>query len=304
MVWVDRAGRAMPVDTAWKFDLTRFAADHGWALSPDGSRLAIGLSTDTGDDIWVKQLPHGPLSRISFDAAPDFRPRWTRDGRSLTFLSARQGQGVFQHRADGLGKDSVLRSGLADEGVLSPDGAWLVMRSGSNGSVVGGRDIYVVRTGADTARMPLIVTPFDEEAIALSPDGRWIAYQSDETGRTEVFLRSFPNASTFKHQVSNGGGSAPLWSRDGRELFFVSAAADMMTARVTAGSPIAVAAPVPLFHIAKDLLRVEYAFYTPWDVAADGRFMMARARRGDAGNATTVTVAENWLTELKARMKE
>ena len=304
MVWVDRAGRATPVDTTWKFDVTRYAADHGWALSPDGSRLAIGLSTDAGDDIWVKQLPHGPLSRISFDAAPDMRPHWTRDGRFVSFLSGRVGQGMFLHRADGLGKDSLLRGGLIDEGVVSPDGEWLVMRSGSNGSVAGGRDIYTVRIGADTARMPLIVTPFDEEAIALSPDGRWIAYQSDETGRTEVFVRSFPNATTFKHQVSNGGGAAPLWSRDGRELFFVSAAADMMTARVTVGSPTAIAPPVPLFHIANDLLRVEYAFYTPWDVAADGRFIMARARRGDAGSATTVVVAENWLTELKARMKQ
>ncbi|MEO6525850.1 MAG: hypothetical protein ABIP93_04435, partial [Gemmatimonadaceae bacterium] len=303
MVWVDRSGRATPVDTTWKFDVTRYSADHGWALSPDGSRLAIGLSTQAGDDIWVKQLPHGPLSRISFNAAPEMRPRWTRDGRFVTFLSGRAGQGVFAHRADGLGTDSLLTGGLIDEGVLSPDGAWLVLRSGSNGSVAGGRDISAVRTGPDTTRMPLIVTPFDEEAIALSPDGRWIAYQSDETGRTEIFVRSFPDASTFKHQVSSGGGAAPLWSRDGRELFFVSAATDMMSARVTAGSPVSIAAPVPLFHIAEDLLRVEYAFYTPWDVAADGRFIMARARRTEAGSAKTMIVAENWLTELKARVK-
>ncbi|CAN5893596.1 hypothetical protein BH11GEM2_BH11GEM2_18150 [soil metagenome] len=231
-------------------------------------------------------------------------PRWSRDGRFVTFLSARAGQGVFQHRADGLGKDSVLKSGLIDEGALSPDGAWLVIRSGSNGSVAGGRDITAVRMGAGTTRVPLIVTPFDEEAIALSPDGKWIAYQSDESGKTEIFVRSFPNTSTFKHQVSNGGGTAPLWSRDGKELFFVSGTTDMMTARVTAGSPISVAAPVPLFHIADELLRVEYAFYTPWDVAADGRFIMARARRTNGANGTTVVVAENWLTELKAKLKQ
>lgn len=116
-------------------------------------------------------------------------------------------------------------------------------------------------------------------------------------------MRSFPNTSGFKHQVSSGGGSAPLWSRDGRELFFVSSGTDMMSARVTAGSALAVAAPAPLFHIADDLLKVEYAFYTPWDVAADGRFIMARARAGTAGTATSVVVAENWLTELRARMK-
>ena len=301
MMWVDRTGRTTPVDSAWKFDITRYVADHGWALSPDGSRLAIGLNTDAGDDIWMKQLPRGPLSRITFDAAPEMRPRWSADGRFVTFISALPG--VLQHRADGLGSDSLLKPGVVDEAVLSRDGAWLVLRTGALGAVTGGRDIVGVRTGADTARVPLVVTPFDEEAIALSPDGKWMAYQSDETGRTEVFVRAFPNTSAFKHQVSNGGGVAPLWSRDGRELFFVSPGADMMSARVTAGSPIAIAAPSPLFHIADDLLKVEYTFYTPWDVAADGRFIMARARVGTAGTAMSVVIAENWLMELRARMK-
>ena len=303
MVWVDRAGRGTPVDTAWKFDVTRAGGNHGWAISPDGSKLAIGLSTEAGDDIWVKQLPHGPLSRITFDPGPEVRPRWSPDGHDITFLSTHDVLGVFQHRADGLGKDSLLVKGPIDEAVLSPDRAWVVLRAGSRGSVVGGRDIVGVRLGGDTTRVPLIVTPFDEEAIALSPDGRSIAYQSDETGRTEVFVRSFPNTGAFKYQVSNGGGAAPLWSRNGRELFFVSSASDMMATRVTAGTPVSLAPPVPLFHIADNLLRVQYIFYTPWDVAADGRFIMARARHSNAENASTVGVAENWLTELKARMK-
>ncbi|HYW29854.1 MAG TPA: hypothetical protein VE869_00010 [Gemmatimonas sp.] len=301
MMWVDRSGRATPVDSAWTFDITRYVADHGWALSPDGSRLAIGLHTDAGDDIWIKQLPRGPVSRISFDPAPEMRPRWNADGRLVSFISARPG--VLQRRADGLGGDSLLKPGVIDEAVLAPDGEWLVLRTGALGAVRGGRDIVGIRRGADTARVPLIVTPFDEEAIALSPDGRWIAYQSDETGRTEVFVRAFPNTSAFKHQVSNGGSTAPLWSRDARELFFVSPAADMMSARVTAGVSISIAPPAPLFRIADELLKVEYTFYTPWDVAADGRFIMARARAGSAGTATSVVIAENWLTELRARMK-
>ncbi len=302
MVWVDRGGRATPVDSTWKFNVTTFAADHGWALSPDGTQLAIGLSTDAGDDIWVKRLPSGPLSRVSYDPGPEARPRWTRDGRALTFIAARVGPGVFMHRADGLGTDSLLAAGKSEEAVLSPDGTWLVIRAGSAGSVRGGRDITGVRLGVDTAHVPLIVTPFDEEAIAISPDGKWIAYQSDESGRTEVFVRSFPNTTTFKHQVSNGGGAAPLWSHDGRELFFVSAGKDMMTARVSMGVANTISAPVSLFHIADDLLKVEYDYYTPWDVAADGRFIMARARH-KGPMVTPVVVAENWLTELKARMR-
>jgi len=304
MVWVDRSGRATPVDTAWRFRVTGAGSNHGWALSPDGSRLAIGLQTDAGDDIWVKELPRGPVSRVSYDPASEFRPRWTRDGRAVTFLSTRAASGVYQHRADGAGKDSLLLAGTTEEAVRSPDDAWLLFRRGAVGSNRGGRDIMGVRLGADTTRVPVIVSEFDEEAIALSPDGKWLAYQSDETGRTEVFIHSFPNTDTFKKQVSNGGGAAPLWSRDGRELFYVSAAKDMMAARVTAAAPITVSQPVALFHIPDDLLAVEYDFYTPWDVARDGRFIMARVRRPEGGASSTIVVAENWLTELKARVKK
>jgi Tol biopolymer transport system component len=302
MVWVERAGRVTPVDTAWRFRVSSYAGAHGWSLSPNGSRLAISLMTDAGDDIWVKELPRGAVSRVSYDPNPDNRPRWTGDGRAILFLSSRVVQGVYQHRADGSGKDSLLLRGNVDEAALSPDGKWLVFRDGSNGPGPGGRDIKGVRLGVDTARVPVIVTPFDEEAIALSPNGQWIAYQSDETGRTEVFIRSFPNTETFKRQVSNGGGAAPLWSRDGRELFYLSGGKDMMAARVATGPSLSVSPPVTLFHVPDELLGVDYAYYTPWDVAADGRFIMARVRR-KAGATSMVVVAENWLTLLKSRLK-
>ena len=167
----------------------------------------------------------------------------------------------------------------------------------------GGRDIKGVRLGRDTSPVPVIVTPFDEEAIALSPDGKWIAYQSDETGKTEVFIRSFPNTDAVKRPVSNGGGAAPLWSRNGRELFYLSAGKDMMSARVSGGDSLTISSPAVLFHVPDDLLAVEYLFYTPWDVAADGRFIMARVRHSGDHAASVVVVAENWLTELKARLK-
>ncbi|HEY6829454.1 MAG TPA: protein kinase [Gemmatimonadaceae bacterium] len=304
MVWVDRAGRVTPVDTTWQFRVTTLANNHGWALSPDGSRLAIGLFSVGGDGIWVKELPRGPLSRVSYGSAADSRPRWTSDGRSIVFISARgSGGGVYQRRADGTGNDSLLLRGIIDEAVVSRDGRWLVFRDGSGGPTSGGRDIKGVRLGVDTTRVPVIVTSFDEEAPALSPNGKWIAYQSDENGRTEVFIRSFPNTDTFKRQISTGGGAAPLWSRDGRELFYLSAGNDMMGARVGTGDSLSVSPAVTLFHVPADLLGVEYAFYTPWDVAADGRFIMARVRQYSHDVGSTVVVAENWLTELTARMK-
>jgi hypothetical protein len=115
-----------------------------------------------------------------------------------------------------------------------------------------------------------------------------------------VFIRSFPNTDSFKRQVSNGGGVAPLWSRDGRELFYVSETKQMMAARMSAGSPLTVGDPQTLFRVPDELLAVEAFFYTPWDVAPDGRFIMARTRL-DAAGAATIIVAENWLTELRQK---
>ena len=105
MVWVDRAGAATPVDTAWTFNLTQSGANVGWALSPDGSRLAIGLNTSSGDDIWIKQLPTGPLSRLTLDSIAEQRPRWTPDGQSVTYLiNATTLHVLRQRRADGTGR--------------------------------------------------------------------------------------------------------------------------------------------------------------------------------------------------------
>jgi Tol biopolymer transport system component len=308
MVWVDRAGRETPVDTAWGFRLTNFGLNIGWALSPDGTRLAIGLNTQAGDDIWVKQLPHGPVSRVSYDSASEYRPRWTPDGRSLLFGSNRLGVGaggLYQRRADGTGSDSlVLRAqGGIYEGLWSPDRKWLLFRTGGTLGQTGGRDIVGMRPGVDSAPVPLVATPYDEEAFALSPDGRWLAYQSNETGRDEVFLRPFPNTSAAKLQVSNGGGIAPLWARDGRELFYVNRNRDMTAVTVGPGAEPRLGTPRVLFHLPDDLYLAPYDNYTPFDVAPDGRFIMARATSSEARFEAPLIVVDHWFTELRARLK-
>jgi serine/threonine-protein kinase len=302
MVWVDRTGRQTPVDTTWTFRLTQFAANTGWALSPDGSRLAVGLSSDEGDDIWIKPLPRGPASRITFNPAPDYRPRWEPDGRRVAFKSNRTNPGIYLRRADGTGSDSLLivRSD-AQEAVLSPDGRWLLMRVG--GTVgAGGRDIVGMRLGEDTVPVPVLSTRYDEHAVSLSPDGRWIAYKSDETGTTEVFVRPFPDTDGGKWQISSSGGRAPLWSRDGRELFYLNASNDMMAVRITTSPAFVADEPAVLFRVPDDLLGMETEWYTPWDVARDGRFIMARTvADGEAGDRAIIVV-ENFLEELRARV--
>jgi hypothetical protein len=303
MVWVDRGGRQTPVDTSWKFQLTALANNHGWALSPDGSRLAIGLSTASGDDIWVKPLPQGAPYRVTFDPRADMRPRWTADSRFISFVTVRQPGGLYLHRADGAGADSVLFEGVVDEGMVTPDNAGLILRQGSLGSIAGGRNITGLRLGADKLPVPVLATEFDEEAVALSPNGQWLAYQSDETGRTEVFVRPFPHTESGKQQVSSGGALAPLWSRDGKELFYLSGDKRMMAARMIPGATIRFAEPVALFGVPDELLGAEALYYTPWDVARDGRFLMARLVGGEAGQAGALVVVENWIEELKAKLK-
>jgi eukaryotic-like serine/threonine-protein kinase len=299
LVWVDRTGRESAVDSSFSFRVTQTAGNYGWALSPDGRRLALGRNTTAGDDIWIKSLPGGPVTRLTFGSESDVRPRWTPDGRGVTFVST---AGVFLRRADGTGSDSLLWPRLVDEAALSPDGRWLVLRAGATSASSGGRDIFGVRPGVDTAPVPLIVSPYDESSFGLSPDGRWIAYQSDETGRAEVFVRPFPNTNDAKTQISNGGGRAPLWSRDGRELFYLRGDNTMIAVPVTAGAEWRDGEPRALFGLREPLTVLDPTYYTPWDVGPDGRFIFARSlERGRDGGAPLIVV-ENWLEELKAKV--
>ena len=305
LVWVDRAGRELPVDSGWTFRAIEFGGNHGWALSRDGTRLAIGMASDAGDDIWVKRLPRGPLSRVSFDGSSEYRPRWMPDDRTLMFGSNRTSpasNALYSRRADGTGSDSVIvraENAAIFEAAWSPDRRWLLFRTGGTVAQVGGRDIVGIRPGVDTVPVPVVVTPYDEASFTFSPDGRWLAYESNETGRTEVFLRPFPNTDSGKWQVSNGGGIAPLWARNGRELFYVNANRDMMAVPISSGAEAGIGSGVRLFHLRNELMLGSNENYTPHDVAPDGRFIMARRVPLPAGLEAPIVVVENWVEELK-----
>ena len=307
LVWVDRTGRETPVDSTWTFRVTAYGGNAGWALSPDGGRLAIGLATEAGDDVWIKQLPRGPLSRLTFDPASEYRPRWEPDGRSVTFLSNRAStSALFRRPADGTGADDlVLRLPQSlFEAVSSRDGRWLVVRTGGVQGAAGGRDIFGLRPGADSVPVPLVVTPtFDESAIALSPDGRWLGYESSESGRTEVYVRPFPNTEAGKWQVSIGGGAAPIWAPGGRELFYVNGARQMVAAAVAPGPSLQIGERRVLFRLRDELYLANDEHYTPFDVSPDGRrFIMARRVRAEAVAATPLIVVQNWFEELNQRL--
>ncbi|HZI30180.1 MAG TPA: hypothetical protein VFD64_18585, partial [Gemmatimonadaceae bacterium] len=307
-IWVDRAGRSMVIDTAWNVTPLTTANNVGWSLSPDGSRLAIALHNNGNDDIWVKQLPTGPLTRITFDTTSDVRPRWSPDGKSLTYISSRAGflQQLLQKNADGTGRDTLLlaHSKPVLEGVWSPDGSWLLARVGDETTESSGRrDIVGRRRGTDTVLVPLVADHFNEAAIALSPDGKWLAYESTEAGSPEVFVRPFPDTESGKWQVSTNGGFAPLWSREGRELFFVNSRREMIAVTVAPGPSLQLGERKILFTLPNDVYGGGPENYTPYDVARDGRFLMMRLRQGDS-LSVRVLVVENFTEELKARARQ
>jgi hypothetical protein len=305
MIWKERDGREVVVDSTWGFRQTSYGDNAGWALSPDGRRVAIGLNTEAGDNIWVKHLPAGPVVRVTFDSASEYRPRWTPDGRAVIFGSNRLDQaGLYLRAADGTGSDSLILAGDIFEAQFSADGRWLVARGGGQLFLVGGRDIAAMRLGVDTAPTPLVATRFDESELALSPDGRWIAYVSDETGRPEVYLRPFPDAASAKYQVTAGGGVAPLWSRNGGEIFYVTLQRDLLAVPVTTGAAgPELGSPRVLFRLDPDVYLADREYYTPFDVSPDGRrFLMARRVSAEQQETSSLHVTLNWFEELRRQL--
>jgi serine/threonine-protein kinase len=307
LVWVDRTGAQLPVDSSWRFRFAQDEGNYGWSLSPDGNRVVINITASSGDDIWSRELPNGPASRMTFDASSEYRPRFSPDGRMVTYILKRdptQASGVLvQRRADGTGTVDTLLSVPVLEGFRT-HGDWIVARTG--GDVGGpGRDIVGLRIGVDRAPRPLVANPaYDEAAPAVSPDGKWIAYESDETGRSEIYIRPFPDTDGGKWQVSENGGQAPLWARRGRELFFIDGRRRMVSVEVSAGAAPGLSARRILFTLGDHLNAMNTGFYTPFDISGDDRrFLMASRAGMESSRAPTFLLVENWFQEVKARMK-
>jgi serine/threonine-protein kinase len=294
IVWVTREGLASRVDSAWKLDGTINAL----ALSPNGRAIAVELARNAKSDIWVKQLPGGPFSRITFGDTGYTRPSWTPDGSQVLFLGDRgDGGGVpFVRRADGVGAATrLLPPTIAfGQALESNDGHWLILRrivgDAGNGDILG------VKVG-DTAIVTLVASPARELTPALSPDGNWLAYSSDESGTFEVYVRPFPGVTTARWQVSTAGGAAPLWSTSGKELFFRNNHGDLVVAQVKTTPTFSVGEQKALFSL------TPFSFSGPVQLYAvapdDKRFLMLRET--SAGESGLLVVSEHWFEELKAR---
>jgi serine/threonine-protein kinase len=297
LVRIGRNGAVTPFDSTW------FGQFNSFAISPDGRRMAVGSGTGAGLNIWVKQLDRGPFTRLTF-GGQDRRPTWSPDGRMVAFIrDSGNSSSVFGRPTDGSGQDRLLArlDRQIQEVNWSHDGRWLLLRT-DNGSQ-GAGDIVAVRTSGDTTPVPVAATPFTELHPALSPDGKWVAYASNESGAYEVYVRPFPDPSGGRWQVSNGGGAGPVWAPDGRELFYLNFNGRLIAAQVQSTPTFAVGNLTPLFDASRFALDF---FHQSFDVTPDGRsFIFAAPRRPGAGaKGPQVVWVDHWLDEVDARLKQ
>ena len=261
------------------------------AASPDGRRIAVARTDDRTNtsDIWVNDVEGRRLTRLTFGPALDSSPIWSPDGTRVAYASSRDGRvQIMTTKADGGGSEEMIA-------------AWPQMMQPTDWSIDGrvllfttrhaktGLDVWALPLAGDRKPWPLLQTPFDESDAHVSPDGRWVAYVSNESGLDQIYVRSFPEAEG-RFQISVTGGAHPRWRRDGRELIFV--APDGMLTAVDAmhDSTFRSGNPEPL-------LRLPDA--TAFTMGPGGEQFLVLVPNDDASHSLHVVI--NWKTELDAR---
>jgi serine/threonine-protein kinase len=297
--WVDSSGKTQPLHAPpGQYRFPRF--------SPDGKRLAFAMDNGKGADIWVKDLDRDTPSRLSFLPGQNRSPVWTPDGRNIVFQSINPAApGLYWIRSDGSGEARRLTDGklLEVPHSFSPDGKRLAFAGIGNGDA----DIFTAPVEGDSGHPGLgkaelfLGTPFTESYPAFSPDGRWLAYQSNESGTIEVYVRPFPGLGG-RWQISTGGGSYPVWSRDRRELLFESPGQRVMTVSYTAkGDSFAAGKPRAWAET-----RLRATGGGVYDLAPDGKRLAAMVADDASGEkpTTNLTFLLNFFDELRRRAPE
>jgi Tol biopolymer transport system component len=293
LVWRDRSGARL--GTIGQPQNTLF----GIALSPDDSRVAVSAVAQGNRDIWIHEANRPIKTRFTFDLAPNLAPAWSPDGSEVAF-SAGSGRTwkVSVQSSDGSGGSKDVASMGSNWGGAdwSPDGTFIVFTHRAKNSF----DLWQARRKADRSGFdasPLGETPFNEQAPAMSPDGKLLAYVSDETGSNEVFVRAFPSGG--KAQVSTNGGGQPVWNRNSKELFFVEAD-HLMSAAIGTDKGAMVGAVAKLFR----MLEVHQFPVPQFDVSADGkRFVVAEPAEGEAARLTGIHLVQNWMQAFAGKLK-
>ena len=267
-------------------------------VSRDGHSVVAHLQGDE-NDVWVASVDRGTLTRISFNIGEDETPAWSPDGRTVAWSGSRTDliRGIFRRQADGEGGEELiwkldLHTHVRD---WAPDGKSLLFETVSPKT---SGDIWRLDLEGSPRATPVMQTPFNEHNSRLSPDGKWIAYASNESARDEVYIQKYPEGGS-RLTVSTAGGDQPVWSRDGRTLFFRSNsevyAVDM------------VAGPQPSLTNLRSLFPDRFdspqaGSHTGYDAFPDGKLLMLQSTSEKDGGRSKIVVVLNWLEELKQRL--
>ncbi len=283
LTWIDRSGKP-----------DGSVADPGLYFSPslsrDERRLAVDISNtvDGQGDIWVFDLTRNVPTRLTYEKTNESAPNWSPDDRQVVYYAAKANTGnIYQLPSGGTGEAQLL---VDDEKEKRPtcvarDGQWIVFNS-SGGPSGASADIWAWSASEKKAR-PWLASPFTEQGGYLSPDAKWITYESNESGRSEIYVRAFPD-SDQKWMISNDGGAMPYWSADGREIFYISTSKKMMAVAVTTGASFEASSPVVLFDA-----PVRAHPTRQYDVSRDGRrFLLNRLSESSA--VEPVSLIQNW----------
>jgi Tol biopolymer transport system component len=280
--WVDRTGKRTPLGQPGAIVVA--------ALSPDGKRVVYSKRAEGGDnaDLWMLDVVRGVPSRFTFRPGLSADPVWSPDGSRIIFQA--NNKSIYEKPVNGAGEEKLLIGGGVNSRPQdwSPDGRLLVYEDFGRTT---GQDLWLLPLEGDRKPRPYLQTPFNERDAQFSPDGRWMAYVSNESGPVQVYVQSIP-AGGSKFQISNAGGSQPRWRRDGKELFYISTDDKLMAVEVKIGNTFEAGPPQPLF----DMPLNSYVrwLYQP---AADGqRFLVISDSRSAS---PPVTVVLNWQAGLR-----
>ena len=276
-------------------------------MSSSATRVAVTVYSDdvlnlaggASSEVWVGDIARGTMTRLSTSGQAT-SPVWTSDGERVCYDS---GSEVFCQAADGRGAAQALFKvdGLRNTRPFSRDQTRMLLETLGPKT---GDDISIATIGPPVETRPLLNTTYSESAPAISPDGRWLAYQSDESGRAEVYVRPFPAVDQGRWTISSGGGTEPRWAANGRELFFAVRSEGwtrpgvLMSVPVQSGSTFIAGQPTVV-------LKIPAGASEAYDVAPDGRFLIhfQRSMRADEeAPRQEIIIVQNWFEELKARV--
>jgi Tol biopolymer transport system component len=295
LTWLDRSGKSVgTIGAPDRADLTFVQ------LSPDGNRVGVRRIVNGNVDVWLIDVARGVPTRFTFDAALDQYSVWSPDGNRVVFASSRKGVfNLYWKLSSGAGADELLLE--SDQNKVptdwSADGRFLLFRSNDPQT---GFDLWVLPLSGDKRPTPFLKTPFEERDGQFSPDGKWIAYQSNESGRVEIYVQPFPGPGG-KFQISANGGAQPRWDKNGREVFYVSLDGKMMAAPVKLspdGQSLETGTPSALFPIRIAGGPVPGPNAQQYAVSSDGqRFLVNLA--AEEGAASPIALILNWNPGLK-----